>query len=418
MPNKLAVGLVLSVLVSIHAESQTGSAAYNRGNIAEILSFEVRGSADLPAGWWSYPPGTVAAESDIVHSGHWAVRLDRTQNPPGQFSVVTSSIPVDFAGSRVELRGFLRTENVSGFAGLWLREDGDSGVISIDNMQEQHLSGTHEWQEFTVALPLDSEARRLVFGALLAGNGIAWVDDLQLLVDDKPVADATQREPEPGETDHAFDQGSGIQLNALTPVQIENLATLGRVWGFLKYHDPVITAGKRRWDYDLFRIMPSVLTAPGRAASNAVLVKWIDSFPTVNACTDCLSLDSEGLKVKPDVAWIGDTETLGVPLSQRLQSIYRNRARNQQYYVSLAPIVGNPVFRHESAYAPLQFPDAGYQLLALFRMWNIVEYWAPDRDVMGEDWPGVLMEFIPRVATAKDKDSVRARDDGTDCRDS
>ena len=55
MPNKLAVGLVLSVLVSIHAESQTGSAAYNRGNIAEILSFEVRGSADLPAGWWSYP---------------------------------------------------------------------------------------------------------------------------------------------------------------------------------------------------------------------------------------------------------------------------------------------------------------------------------------------------------------------------
>ena len=333
------------------------------------------------------------------------MRLDRTQNPPGQFSVVADSIPVDFAGSRVELRGFLRTENVSGFAGLWLREDGDSGVISIDNMQEQHLSGTHEWQEFTVALPLDSEARRLVFGALLAGNGIAWVDDLQLLVDDKPVADATQREPEPGETDHAFDQGSGIQLNALTPVQIENLATLGRVWGFLKYHDPVITAGKRRWDYDLFRIMPSVLTAPGRAASNAVLVKWIDSFPTVNACTDCLSLDSEGLKVKPDVAWIGDTETLGVPLSQRLQSIYRNRARNQQYYVSLAPIVGNPVFRHESAYAPLQFPDAGYQLLALFRMWNIVEYWAPDRDVMGEDWPGVLMEFIPRVATAKDKDS-------------
>lgn len=333
------------------------------------------------------------------------VRLDRTQNPSGQFSAISSAIPVDFTGARVELHGYLRTENVSGFAGLWLREDGDSGVIALDNMQDQHISGTHAWQEFAVSLPLDSEARRLVFGALLSGSGTAWVDDLQLVVDEKPIAEAPQRVPEPDETDHTFDKGSGIQLDALTPEQIESLATLGRVWGFLKYHDPAITAGERRWDYDLFRIMPSVLAAPSHAASNAVLAKWIDSLPPVSSCTDCVSLDSEGLKVKPDIAWIGDTEYLGVPLSQRLQSIHRNRVRNQQYYVSLAPIAGNPVFRHESAYAPLQFPDAGYQLLALFRMWNIVEYWAPDRDVVGEDWLSVLKEFIPRVATAKDKDS-------------
>jgi hypothetical protein len=405
MSNKLAIGLLVSVLACLRAESQAGSIVYNRGNVADILGFEVRGSGNLPAGWSGGPANTVAAENTVVHSGRWAIELDRTQNPTGQFSAISSSIPVDFTGTRVELHGFLRTENVSSFAGLWLREDGDSGVIAIDNMQSQHLSGTHEWQEFAVALPLDSEARHLVFGALLSGSGTAWIDDLQLLVDKKPVAEAAQRMPEPVETDHAFDQGSEIQPDALTPVQIENLATLGRVWGFLKYHDPVITAGKRRWDYDLFRVLRSVLAAPSRAASNAVLAKWIDSLPPVSACTDCVSLDSEGLKLKPDISWIGDTEFLSVPLSERLQSIYRNRVRNQQYYVSLAPNISNPVFRHESAYAPLQFPDAGYQLLALFRLWNIVEYWAPDRDVVGEDWLSVLKEFIPRVAMAKDRDS-------------
>jgi C-terminal processing protease CtpA/Prc len=405
MPNKLVVGLIFSVLVSIHAESQTASATYTKGNITDLLGFEVRGSGNLPAGWSGGPVETVIAESDIVHSGHWAVRLDRTQNPSEQFSAVRSSIPVDFAGARVELRGFLRTENVSDFAGLWLREDGDSGVIAIDNMQNQHLGGTHEWQEFAVALPLDSEARHLVFGALLSGSGATWVDDLQLFVDGKPIAQAPQRAPEEVETDQEFDHGSKIQLKGLTPVQVDHLATLAQVWGFLKYHHPVITAGKRRWDYDLFRIMPRVLLAQSREDLNAILVDWIDSLGPVNECTDRVSLDSAGLKLKPDLDWIRDIRFLGVPLSQRLQAIYRDRVKNQQYYVTLTLGAANPVFRHESEYSEVKLPDSGFQLLGLFRLWNTVEYWAPYRDVVGEDWLGVLKEFIPRVALAADRDA-------------
>ena len=48
-------------------------------------------------------------------------------------------------------------------------------------------------------------------------------------------------------------------LNELTPVQTRNLAKLGKVWGFLKYHHPQITSGTRHWDYDLFRVLPKVL---------------------------------------------------------------------------------------------------------------------------------------------------------------
>jgi C-terminal processing protease CtpA/Prc len=409
MRNKLVVGIVLSVLVCMHAESQTDSAAYTRANIADIFGFEVRGSTDLPASWSGGPPGTVAAENTVVHSGHWAVRLDRTQNPSGQFSAISTSIPVDFAGARVELRGFLRTENVSGFAGLWLREDGDSGVIALDNMQSQNLSGTHDWQDFTVALPLDSEARHLFFGVLLAGGGIEWADDLQLLVDGKPVAQAPQRAPEKAETDQEtdkeFDRGSRIQLKELTPLEVNNLATLAQVWGFLKYHHPAITAGKRRWDYELFRIMPRVLSARSCDKLNAILANWIDALGPVDECSDCASLDSADLKLKPDLDWIRDTRYLDIPLSRRLQTIYRNRVRDRQYYVALTPVARNPIFRHESQYTEVKLPDSGFQLLGLFRLWNVVEYWAPYRDVAGESWPGVLKEFIPRVATAADRDA-------------
>ena len=48
------------------------------------------------------------------------------------------------------------------------------------------------------------------------------------------------------------------------------------------------------------------------------------------------------------------------------------------------------MFDHEPAYAALELPDAGYQLLALYRFWNIIEYWFPYRDLIDEDWDGVL----------------------------
>jgi C-terminal processing protease CtpA/Prc len=404
MNNRLAFGFLLFGLLCAQAGAQASPAKYTRENIADILGFEVHGPGELPAGWYGNPAGTVAAETTVVHSGKWAVCLDRTANPSGTFGVIGSAIRVDFTGTKVELRGYLRTENVSGFAGLWLRVDGESEMLSLDNMQNQQLNGTHDWQEFAVSLPLDEKATGLNFGALISGSGKVWVDDLTLLVDGEPVAQAAERKPDATEADKEFDNGSGIELKTLTPLQVENLATLARVWGFLKYHHPAVTAGKYRWDYELLRIMPGVLSAQGREESDTLLAKWIDRLGPIDECTNCTELDTAGLKLGPDLDLIRDTGSLGAGLSKRLQAVYRNRAKNQQYYVALAPGVGNPVFKHESAYGSLKFPDSGYQLLGLFRLWNAVEYWAPNRKIVGEDWNGVLRESIPAVATAANHD--------------
>ena len=100
-----------------------------------------------------------------------------------------------------------------------------------------------------------------------------WADDLQLLVDGEPVWEApkVERPKTPIDLDHEFDTGSGIVINKLTKAQIENLAMLGKVWGFLKYHHPRVTTGTRHWDYDLFRVLPAVLAARDRDAGNAVV---------------------------------------------------------------------------------------------------------------------------------------------------
>jgi hypothetical protein len=42
-------------------------------------------------------------------------------------------------------------------------------------------------------------------------------------------------------------------------------------------------------------------------------------------------------------------------------------------------------------------------LLALYRIWNIVEYWAPYRELADSDWDATLREFIPRFLAARTK---------------
>src|SRR5262249_54019813 len=354
--------------------------------------------------------GTVFAESKVVHGGHWAARLERKPDSPGAFSTLHRAIAMDFAGKTIEFRGFLRTEDVSGFTGLWMREDGEATTLAFDNMQSRGIKGTSGWTEYSITLPVHAEASQLYFGVLLAGTGRVWADDLQLLVDGKPVWEAPkiERAKTVLEVDHRFDAGSGVTLATLSPLQIQNLATLGKVWGFLKYHHPAVTSGKFHWDYELLRVLPGILEARDRSPANAALHNWITSLGPVPSCTKCATLDQSDLHLRPNVKWIEDQAKLGPDLSAELLSIYRNRpADGGQFFLTLAPGIGNPLFRHELPYRQLKIPDAGFQLLALYRFWNIVEYWSPYRDILEEDWDKVLVKFIPRIALAKNSDEYQ-----------
>jgi C-terminal processing protease CtpA/Prc len=208
--------------------------------------------------------------------------------------------------------------------------------------------------------------------------------------------------------DHEFDTGSKITIESLTTQQLQNMTTLGKVWGFLKYHHPLITSGQRHWDYDLFRVIPTMLAAPDRSSANLILLNWIASLGEVADCNPCASLLSRDLYLRPSLEWINNIDQLGLGLSTVLQNIYRNRqASGDQFYVQLAPDVENPVFLHELSYKSISFPDAGFQILALFRFWNIIEYWAPYRDRIDENWNNVLYESLTKLSLAKDKTSYK-----------
>ena len=373
--------------------------------LAQMLNFEMDQKAGaLPLAWTGTQDLTVVADDKVVHGGRWSARIERDAKSANPFSTLTYGFPVDFAGNQLTLRGFIRTEEVAEFAGLWIRVDGVSGTLAFDNMQSRGLKGTTDWKEYTIQLPLHTNAQQLYIGFLMAGTGKAWVDDMQLLLDGKPVWDApvVERPKTILDEDNEFDKGSGIAIDRLTPLQIDNLARLGKIWGFLKYHHPAITGGKRHWDYDLFRVMPAVLKAPDRAAGNAAIVQWVNRLGPVEPCKKCATLKSTDIRIRPDVEWVRNESYLGPELSKLLRTVYENRTTGTQFYVSKTLGVGNPVFENEPSYQGMN--DAGFRVLGLYRFWNVIAYWFPYRDVTGEDWDQVMAEFIPRIALAATRD--------------
>ena len=229
-----------------------------------ILGFE--GAAPvtaLPRGWRSAASIETSIDTVVIHGGLQSLRIERNATSANTFTPVSTTIPVDFTGRQITLRGYLRVEGVKGNASLWLREDSDGSMVSFANSEDQHFAGTADWKQFSIAIPAKEEAATLSAGVLLSGTGRAWFDDLELLVDGQTIASAPARIATPTvlDTDHEFAEGSRIHIAALTDIQVENLATLAEVWGFLKYHHPAITSGKRNWDADLFRIMPAIISA-------------------------------------------------------------------------------------------------------------------------------------------------------------
>jgi hypothetical protein len=193
---------------------------------------------------------------------------------------------------------------------------------------------------------------------------------------------------------------SGITSVSTDSQTVENLVVLGRVWGFLKYYHPVVASGKYNWDYELFKVMPKVIAAKNRDERNAVLALWIDSLGTFAQQDSAPVIDSANVKLWPDYSWI-DEAILGKKLTNELEQVRTARRDGKNHYVKLASGVSNPIFLNESEYDSLQFPDAGYRLLSLFRYWNSIEYFYPYKHLIGTSWSSVLNKYLPRFIGCK-----------------
>ncbi len=195
---------------------------------------------------------------------------------------------------------------------------------------------------------------------------------------------------------------SGIVFQNLSPKEVDRLYVLGKVWGFVKYHHPTIAQGELNWDNKLLQIMPAI---QGRHFAKRVAA-WVPPVPPGNEMRPELSTKQE-IKLRPDTEWIRSVDLLGEAVSQSLSTVQNTLPPDKHHYVDFVSGVGNPIFQNEEPYLDMKWTDDGLKLLALFRYWNMIEYFFPYRHLIDEDWDDILKDFIPRMVEADDELSYK-----------
>ena len=87
------------------------------------------------------------------------------------------------AGKVIRFEGEVKTKNITGWAGLWLRADGDTiPTLFFDNMNNRPIRGTTAWKRYVIDAQLPEETAWLNYGIVLSGRGMMWADNFHLSV--------------------------------------------------------------------------------------------------------------------------------------------------------------------------------------------------------------------------------------------
>ncbi|RZK17276.1 MAG: hypothetical protein EOO43_13655 [Flavobacterium sp.] len=88
--------------------------------------------------------------------------------------------------------------------------------------------------------------------------------------------------------------------------ETEKLATLGKLYGYLKYYHPEVASGKFNWDEACINQIPLVLKANDKSELSAIYNKWIESLGIIKKCKNCSS-DEVYFDKNFDLSWTQDS---------------------------------------------------------------------------------------------------------------
>jgi len=95
----------------------------------------------------------------------------------GQFATMMQGFQAaDYKGKRLKMSCYLKTAEATK-CGAWMRIDNATGdTIQFDNMDQRSVTGTTEWNHYSIILDVPEEGDSIYFGVLLIGTGKVWAD--------------------------------------------------------------------------------------------------------------------------------------------------------------------------------------------------------------------------------------------------
>lgn len=94
-----------------------------------------------------------------------------------------------YIGKRVRFSGYLKTEEVKEWGGIWMRINSTTAdILKIDNMQDRPIKETTDWTYYSIVLDVPENSAIINIGLLLNGTGKLWASGLSFEVVDKSVS--------------------------------------------------------------------------------------------------------------------------------------------------------------------------------------------------------------------------------------
>lgn len=189
--------------------------------------------------------------------------------------------------------------------------------------------------------------------------------------------------------------------------RVTQLATLGKVWGFLKYYHPSALKGRPDWDKELLRLVPLVEQASSKKSFDSLMENWYRSLPVAKLSSKPVNWNVDSI-VRIFTEKNIEQFAVSAWLRSELLRLYLYHVPDTSRYV--IRYFNNHEYDHiihtEDTQDTPACPSRAMRLLALFRYWNTIEYFYPYKQYIS-NWDDVLPAHIDNFLQAQDSIQYR-----------
>lgn len=392
----------LLLTMAVYAQSQQKKRGFLSFDGAQIYSFSDERQFALKMAWSSDDPQT-QVDSQTTYDGQPSLYIQSAQGKDVRVQFRFSNR--DIVGKTVVFSGKYKYREARNATVHFLIAL-DTFLRTFENKAATvTCDGESEWQSFSVEMPLERTSN-FFFRIVSSGDVKLWLSDCQASVDGQSFDIMVNSTATP-DRDVEFINESGINIDAPGQQVLENLEVLGKVWGFLKYFHPQVVTGNYNWDFELFRILPEIASAPDKVKRNERLSKWIDKYGEIGETEDYTVTDSTQYHRFAYLNWLEDPTLFDKELSAKLVKI-KNAKRNSVFNYYLPPLgeKEEKEFIRERLYPTIGWQDQGYRLLTLYRLWNAVEYSFPYVNHTDKRWSSLLAKYLPEFITTPSEEEL------------
>jgi C-terminal processing protease CtpA/Prc len=190
------------------------------------------------------------------------------------------------------------------------------------------------------------------------------------------------------------------------PSESDRLLSTAKLWITVKYFHPSLAYRDINWDQALIDTLPKIRSAQTPSEYKSAIESLVQPLATSTPNS------GTGQRLR---FYHGLPPEIGDPVSAFYAAfLYKPTNVNEEIIIPMSGFsVKVPLSEPATAGPPIPlptsakiyadpFPSTELRILAAFKIWGILHYFFAYRDLIDEDWDGLLAQFLPRMIAAKD----------------